>query len=209
MRSLRASLGTAKKRGAPPVLLGLVALLRLLPRVNRAKAVLGLAGIAVVSVLPIAVATATGRVIGAIPDTVGAGLSSPGGRLLFTWLAVVGGLVLTQQILAPVVKTLGETLGREVDRHLQERVMAVVGRPAGMAHLTDPEVLAGLRVVRGLGLTSNDRPSLAVQALVTVVPAWLRALGAAAVLLAFHWWLGLIWLVTWPVVVTRPISSKK
>lgn len=201
MRSLRAILGNARKRGAPPVLAGLIALLRLLPRVNRAKAVFGLAGIAVVSVLPVAVAAATGRVIGTIPDTVGTGLSSPGGRLLITWLAVVGGLVVTQQVLAPVVKALGETLGREVDRHLQERVMAAVARPAGLAHLTDPEVLAGLRVVRGLGLTSSDRPSLAVQALVSVVPAWLRALGAAAVLLAFHWWLGLIWLVTWPVVV--------
>jgi ATP-binding cassette subfamily B protein len=181
--------------------MGLFALLRLLSRVNRAKAVCGAFGMALASLLPIAVATATGRVIGATPDTVGAGLSSTAGRVLLTWLAVVGGLALTQQVLSPVVRTLGETLGREVDRHLQERVMAAVGQPAGMAHLTDPEVLAGLRVVRGLGLSTNDRPSLAVQALVTVVPAWLRALGAAAVLLAFHWWLGLIWLVTWPVVV--------
>lgn len=185
----------------PPVLTGLFALLRLLAAVNRAKAVSGVLGIALVSLLPVAVATGTGKVIGAIPDTLGGGLSSVAGRRLLTWLAVVGVLVLAQQVLSPVVRTLGEALGREVDRHLQERVMAAVGQPAGTAHLTDPEVLAGLRVVRGLGLTDNDRPSLAVQALVTVVPAWLRAFAAAAVLLAFHWWLGLIWLVAWPLVV--------
>jgi ATP-binding cassette subfamily B protein len=190
-----------RKLGIPPTLTGVFALMRLLPAVNRAKAASTAFGIALASLLPIAVATATGMAIGTIPDTVNAGLSSTAGRHLITWLAVVGGLALAQQILSPVVKTLGETLGREVDRHLQERVMAAVGRPAGMAHLTDPEVLAGLRVVRGLGLADNDRPSLAVEALVTVVPAWLRALAAAAVLLTFHWWLGLIWLVTWPVVV--------
>jgi ATP-binding cassette subfamily B protein len=179
----------------------LLALLRLLPRVNRAKIVVGALGIALASLLPIAVGVATGLLIGAIPDTVDVGLSSPAGRRLLTWLAVVAGLALTQQILSPVVSTLGETLGLEVDRHLQEQVMATVGRPAGLAHLTDPEVLAGLRVVRGLGMADNDRPSLAVTALVTVVPAWLRALGAAAVLLVFQWWLALIWLVTWPIVV--------
>jgi ATP-binding cassette subfamily B protein len=206
VRSLRESFGTMRMRpirkwSLPPVLQGLFALVRLLSAVNRTKAALGVAGIALASLLPVAVAATTGRVIGGIPATVGAGLSSPAGRLLLTWLGVVGALALSQQILAPLIKTLGETLGREVDRHLQERVMTVVGGPAGLAHLTDPEVLAGLRVVRGLGVSANDRPSLAVQALVTVLPAWLRALGAAAVLLAFHWWLGLIWLVTWPVVV--------
>jgi ABC-type multidrug transport system fused ATPase/permease subunit len=185
----------------PDTLTGVFALMRLLPAVNRAKAASAAVGIALASMLPIAVAAATGMVIATIPDTLDAGLSSPAGRRLLTWLAVVGALALAQQVLSPVVRTLGETLGREVDRHLQERVMAAVGRPAGMAHLTDPEVLAGLRVVRGLGLADNDRPSLAVEALVAVVPAWLRALVAAAALLAFHWWLGLIWLVTWPVVV--------
>jgi ATP-binding cassette subfamily B protein len=109
--------------------------------------------------------------------------------------------VLLQQVITPVLTTLGETMGRMVDRDLQERLMAAVGRPEGIAHLTDPEVLAGLRVVRGLGMADNQRPSLAVKALASVLPAWLRVLAAAAVLLTFHWWLGLLWLVVWPVVV--------
>ncbi|MFD0821835.1 ABC transporter ATP-binding protein, partial [Micromonospora zhanjiangensis] len=44
-------------------------------------------------------------------------------------------------------------------------------------------------------------PGLAVEAMAAVLPSWLRALGAAAVLLAFHPAVGLLWLVVWPAVV--------
>lgn len=197
-RSARAK---PRKLGIPPALSGILTLLRLLPGVNRTKAVIGVVGIAVVSLFPIAVAMTTGLLIGSIPGAVTDGTSSEAGRQMLGLLAVVGGLVLAQQITTPVLRTLGETLGREVDRHLQERVMSAVGGPAGIAHLTDQKVLAALRTVRGLGMADNDRPSLAVVALVTVLPAWLRALTAAAVLLWFHWWLGLLWLLAWPLVV--------
>ena len=190
-----------RRVGIPPTLQGIIALLRVLPKVSPGRSALGALLILAAALLPIGVAMATGLLIGSIPDAVREGLASDTGRQMLTLLAVVGGLVLAQQIVAPLLTTVGETLGRQVDRELQERVMSTVGQPAGIAHLTDPEVLAGLRVVRGLGLADNDRPSLAVSALASVVPAWLRALAAAAVLIAFHWWLGVIWLVTWPVVV--------
>ena len=190
-----------RRVGIPPTLRGIIALLRVLPKVSPGRSALGALLIIAAALLPIGVATATGLLIGSIPAAVSEGLDSETGRQMLVLLAVVGGLVLAQQIVSPLLTTLGETLGRQVDRELQERVMSTVGQPAGIAHLTDPEVLAGLRVVRGLGLADNDRPSLAVGALASVVPAWLRALAAAAVLITFHWWLGLIWLVTWPVVV--------
>ncbi len=190
--------GRRRRFRLPPAIRGIAALLRLLPRVNRTTALLGAVCIAAVSLLPIAVAMATGLLIGAIPGVADGGTAGTG---LVTLLVVLGALVLAQQITTPVLTALGETLGREVDRHLQERVLAAVGRPDGIAHLADPDVQATLRVVRGLGIADNDRPSLAVGALVTVLPAWLRAIAAAAVLLAFHWWLGLLWLVAWPTVV--------
>ena len=187
--------------GVPPALAGILALLRLLPGVNRTKTVIGIVGIVMVSLFPIAVALTTGLLIGSLPGAVTGGTSSEAGRQMLALLATVGGLVLAQQITTPVLTTLGETLGREVDRHLQEQVMSAAGGPAGIAHLTDQKVLSALRTVRGLGMADNDRPSLAVGALVTVLPAWLRALSAAALLLWFHWWLGLLWLVAWPLVV--------
>ncbi|MDG4830672.1 ATP-binding cassette domain-containing protein [Solwaraspora sp. WMMD1047] len=180
---------------------GLLALLRLLPRVSRLKAVLGALGILFASVLPVAVGIATGALIGAIPDAVRGGADSPQRRTMLVLLAVVGVLVMLERIISPLLRTLAETLGRQIDRYLQERVMAAVGRPATIAHLEDSEVLARLRVVRGLGMSDSDRPGLAVEALAAVLPSWLRALGAAAVLLAFHPALGLLWLVVWPIVV--------
>jgi ATP-binding cassette subfamily B protein len=185
----------------PPTVHGILALLRLLPRVDRSKAVLGLLGVLTAAVLPMAGAVVTGLLIGSIHATLDAGLSSPAGRHTFVLLATAGVLVLVQQTLAPLLTALGETLGREVDRDLQQQVMAAVGRPEGTAHLTDPDVLDALRVVRGLGMAETDRPSHAVAALAVVLPAWLRALAAASLLLFFHWWIGLLWLVAWPVVV--------
>ncbi|MFB8116601.1 ABC transporter ATP-binding protein [Streptomyces sp. NPDC055962] len=199
MPLLRIPLGRRPK--IPPTVHGIVTLLGLLPRISRSKAVFGLFGVLVAAVLPMAGAVVTGLLIGSIEEALDGGLSSPAGRHTFVLLAVAGGLVLVQQTLAPLLRALGETLGREVDRDLQQRVMAATGRPEGTAHLTDPHVLDALRVVRGLGTTETDRPSHAVAALSVVLPAWLRALAAAALLLAFHWWLGLIWLLAWPVIV--------
>ncbi len=201
MQTLRSGLGRLKRPGVPPTLQGILALVRVLPKVSPVKACAGALGIVAAALLPIAVATATGLLIGASPAALHGGFSSPAGHHLIFLLVVAGVLVLAQQAVGPMLMTLGEMLGREVDRDLQERVMEAVAQPTGMAHLTDPEVLAGLRIVRGLGLSDNDRPSLAVGALATVVPAWLRALAASAVLLWFHWWIGLLWLVAWPVVV--------
>ena len=194
-------LKTLRNRGLPPSLRGILALLRLLFAADRFGALLGALGIVAASLLPLAVAVATGLLIGSIPGAVAGGLSSPAGRHSLVLLAATGGLALAQQILTPVLAALGEALGRRIDRDLQERVMAAVGRPEEIAHLTEPDVLDGLRVVRGLGVADNDRPGLAVQALATVLPAWLRALAAGAALAAFHWWLGLVWLVAWPLVV--------
>ena len=95
--------------------------------------------------------------------------------------------------------TLASTFARQIDRHLQERVMAAVGRPAGVAHLEDPEILDLIKNAQGVG-TEGLRPGSAVTALATLLPSWLRALGAAAVLLAFSPWLGLAWIAVWPLV---------
>ncbi|WP_371600250.1 ABC transporter ATP-binding protein [Streptomyces sp. NBC_00564] len=190
-----------KRVHLPPALGGTVALVRLLPRVSRIKTAWGVAGILAVSVLPVAVAVATGLLIGAVPDALRYRLSSPEGQHLLALLAATGVLVVLQQSLPPLLSALGDTLGRDAERFLQQEALASVGRPDRLDHLFDPGVLAALQVVRGLGVTDNGRPGQAVAALVYVLPAWLRALTGAAVLLAFHWWLGLLWLVAWPLAV--------
>ncbi|GAA4990016.1 ABC transporter ATP-binding protein [Actinopolymorpha pittospori] len=179
---------------------GIVALLRLLPRVSRRKPALLAVGVAIAAALPVATAVLTGLLIGSIPTAVRAGLDSPSGRTTLWLLGGVGGLIVVTRVVAPLLSALTVTLGRETDRYLQERVIAAVGRPSGIAHLEDPAVLSEVRLVRGLGVDAN-RPGLAVEALAYVLPSWLQALGSAVVLLFFSWWVGLAWLVVWPLVV--------
>jgi ABC-type multidrug transport system fused ATPase/permease subunit len=183
----------------PPAVTGIVAVLRLLPRVHPVKPWLFAAAVVASAALPIAIAVLTGLLVGSIPPAVDAGLDSAAGGTTRLLLAAVAALVVTQRVLSPLLEALAVTLGRQVEQYLRERVMAAVGRPAGIAHLEDPEILAQLRIVRGLGVDTN-RPDLAVEGLGRVLPAWLQALGSAAILCWFHWWLGLAWLVLWPVV---------
>jgi ATP-binding cassette, subfamily B, bacterial len=184
----------------PPALAGILALVRLLPRVRPVAPWLLGVGILAAAVLPIAIAVLTGLLVGSIPAAVGGGIDSPAGSTTLGLLAGVAALVVAQRIVNPVTEALAQTLGRDVERHLRERLMTAVSRPSGIGHLESPAVLAQLRIARGLGVDTN-RPDLAVEALARVVPLWLQALGSAAILLTFQWWLGLLWLLLWPAVV--------
>lgn len=178
----------------------ILTVLRLLPRVHRQQSLLFALSILASSILPIAIAVLTGLLIGSIPAAVESGFDSAAGRSTLRLLAAVAVMVVLLRILGPLQAALATTLGRHVERYLQERALAAVGRPSGIAHLEDPDVLDRLRIIRGLGMDSN-RPSLAIVGLAGVLPAWLQAMGSAALLIWFHWWLGLAWLVMWPVVV--------
>ena len=183
----------------PPAVAGILAVLRLLPRVHQVGTWLFATGVVASAVLPVAVAVATGLLVGSIPAAVDGGLGSPAGRTTLGLLAAVAALMVAQRVSGPLTEALARDLGRRVERHLRERLIAAVGRPTGIAHLEDPEVLAQLRIARGLGV-DNNRPDLAIEGLAWVLPSWVQALGSAAILLTFHWWLGLAWLVVWPVV---------
>lgn len=178
----------------------ILTVIRLLPQVDRRKAWLFAIGVTASSILPIAIAIVTGLLVGSIPAAVADGLDSAAGRSTLNLLVAAVVLVVLQRVVGPVQIALATTLGRQVDRYLQERVMDAVGRPTGIAHLEDADILDRLRIVEGLGIAMN-RPSMAVIGLAYVLPSWLQALGSAAVLFTFQWWLGLAWLLLWPVVV--------
>ena len=194
------SVGHLSGRAKSPALAGIFALLGLLPTVSRAKTVLLAVGALASALLPIGVTIAAGLLVGSIPLSVRAGLASPAGHTTLTLLGGAAGLIVAARLLGPFLAALASTLGREVDRYLQERVMAAVSRPTGIAHLEDPAVLDLIQNAQGVG-TEAFKPGLAVTALATLVPSWLQALGSALILAAFHWWLALVWLVMWPVVV--------
>jgi ATP-binding cassette, subfamily B, bacterial len=179
------------------MLINLLAVMRLLPKIDPWKTVLFSIGIIVGAVLPVATAVFTGLLVGSIPASLESGIDSPAGRYTFSLLALVAGLVVLARVNMPFLNAVSTILGRKLDRYLQEITMRAVGRPPGISHLEDADILDRLRIVRGLGMDAN-RPSLAVTGLAEVLPSWLKALGSAAVLMWFHWWLGLVWLVAWP-----------
>jgi ABC-type multidrug transport system fused ATPase/permease subunit len=182
-----------------PALAGTFAVLSLLPRVSLAWTILLAINTLVTGGLPIAVTVLTGRLVGIIPDAVQTGLASPAGRQMTLLLAIAGALILVVRALGPLQLALAGAFGRQVDRFLQERLMTAVSLPSGIGHLEDPATLDLIRNAQGIG-AERLHPGDAVKALASLLPSWLQALGSAAILLTFQWWLGLLWLVMWPVV---------
>ncbi len=184
---------------ASPTMAGTLAVLRLLPAVDGAKTVLLAAGVLASTILPLAETVVTGLLVGSVPAAVRGGLVSPAGHVALSLLAVVGLLIVAERLLGPFLAALAATFGREVDRRLQERLMAAVCAPSGVAHLEDPTVLDSIENARGIGGEGARHPGDAVGALASLLPSWLQALGSALILIAFHPWLALLWVVLWPV----------
>ena len=195
---------TEKRRmrwwSASPTVAGTLAVLRLLPAVGGAKTTLLAIGVLASTVLPLAATVVTGLLVGSVPAAVTGGLASPAGHGALALLAAVGLLIVAERVLGPFLAALAATFGQEVDRHLQERLMAAVCAPSGVAHLEDPAVLDLIENARGIGGEGARRPGDAVGALASLLPSWLQALGSALILVLFHWWLALLWVVMWPVV---------
>ncbi|MGH2461365.1 MAG: hypothetical protein ACRDIY_21110, partial [Chloroflexota bacterium] len=187
------------RRPASPAIAGTLAVLALLPRVNRTRAFHLAAITLMTATLPVVITVVTGQFIGEIPDAVRDGLASPAGQTMLRLLIVAGALIILARALGPFQQALASCFAREVDRHLQERVMAAVGRPHGLGHLEDPATLDLIRNAQGVG-AEGLHPGDAVRALASLFPSWLQALGSAAILLTFRWWLGLLWLAIWPIV---------
>jgi ATP-binding cassette subfamily B protein len=187
------------RRPLPPAVTGTLVLLRLLPTVSLPLTILLGWAVFVSAALPIAVTVVSGLLVGSIPAAVRGGLASPAGQRAVAFLIAATLLIVVVRVLGPFRSTLAGVFARAVDRHLQERVMAAVATPSGISHLEDPVILDLVKNAEGVG-TEGSHPGDAVRSLATLLPSWLQALGSAAVLLAFHWWLGLAWLIMWPVV---------
>lgn len=189
---------TQRWKSLPPTLTAVLALLRIVMAANRRAAITVSLGIGLAALLPIAATIVTGWLVGSIPRAESTGIESEPGRATLALLAGVAVFIIGQRVLSPFLTMLGAVLGREVDWHLKERIMRAVIAPARLDHLDDAKVLDLLRVVRGLGMDSS-RPDQAVAALVILLPLWIQSWGSAIVLMAFHWWLGLAWLIMWPI----------
>lgn len=191
---------TPRLRSLPPAVHGLLTVVRLLPRIDRRGAALFWLSCVAAAALPLGAVVAMGALIGSAAEAAGDGLDSPGGHRSLLLLGAVAVLMLAGAVNGVALSTLATALGREVELHLQDRLIGAVAAPSGIAHVESERVLSSLRIARRLGLDLN-RPERAVQGIAGIVPTWLTALGASAVLMAFSWWLGGLWLLSWPVLV--------
>jgi len=176
-----------------------LAVARLLPRISRPRTAL-LATTSVLSAaFPLATAIATGLLIGTVPAASAAGPGTPEARHAYLLLALGVAALLCARLTDSLHRANAAGLGRDLELLLQDRLVAAVARPTGIAHLEDDNVLALLRVARQLG-SDFIRPERAVRGLAVIAPEFLAAAGAAIVLSFFNIWIGLAWLIAWPAV---------
>ena len=154
--------------------------------------------------LPVAAMIALGRASGSIPAAVQAGLDSAAAHRLWADLAVGCGLYALSLLRGPIEDLLTTAVQGRVGGMVQQRLVAAVGTPAGIAHLEDPEVLNKLARVRGeaAGYRLADAP----MTLAGKVGDRFGGLLACVVLSTYRWWLGLALLAMW-LVVRRPLST--
>jgi ATP-binding cassette, subfamily B, bacterial len=153
------------------------------------------------SVLPNLVLIAAGHLVGEIPAAAQHGLGSAAGHRLVAALAVTGVAYAAALVLGPVQSSLSSVVKWRLVYTTEDRLIAAVSTPAGIAHLEDPKVLDDLALAQGQ--LTGQMPADAPMTLALVVSNRISGLLACAVLASFRWWLGLGMLVMW-VAVRRP-----
>ena len=163
---------------------------------------LAVAGYAIAaSVLPNLVLIAAGHLVGEIPAAAQHGLGSAAGHRLVFALVVTGVAYAAALVLGPVQSSLSSVVKWRLVYSTEDRLIAAVSGPAGIAHLEDPEVLDDLALAQGQ--LTGQMPADAPMTLALVVSNRVSGLLACAVLASFRWWLGLGMLVMW-VAIRRP-----
>ncbi|MFC4335279.1 ABC transporter ATP-binding protein [Salininema proteolyticum] len=138
-----------------------------------------------------------GTLLGSLPAAAEAGLDSPEAQRTYVYIGLFAALTLGTRFSQNFCLALSHNVGRDLQLHLQNRLLNVLARPAGIAHYDRPDILDRLRVTRNLGV-DQMRPERAVEGIGQVFPNVLASLGACLLIGLFSPWLGLAWLIGWP-----------
>jgi ABC-type multidrug transport system fused ATPase/permease subunit len=136
---------------------------------------------------PVALTIANGRLVNEVTAAIGRPHGPAARQALLTGL-LTAGLFLGQQVLVPVAQQTADALGRRLSRRLRGRVMAATLGPVGTGHLEDGAVLDLLTGAQGVG-TAGTTTREALIAAANIGVSRLQAVGFAAVIAIFHWWL--------------------
>ncbi|HEY1666314.1 MAG TPA: ABC transporter ATP-binding protein [Trebonia sp.] len=141
------------------------------------------------------VVASLGYVVGAIPNAIKDGMSSPAGHRLIAALVIAALLYAASLILDPVGAALGTAASQRIGGQLQARLMNAVTAPVTVAHLEDQETLN--RLASAEGSLTGFFPGNAPVTWVGSVANRLSGVVGCAVIAAYFWWLGLLLLVMW------------
>jgi ATP-binding cassette subfamily B protein len=114
-------------------------------------------------------------------------------------LLALGLVFALQRILDPIREEIGNALWPRVDESLNDRIMAAVAAPYGLAEIENPQVLDKIDQARGaiFGYT----PGQAAQQFAGVWASRVQSLGALAIVGRWYWWaaaaLLLVYLLSW------------
>ena len=153
------------------------------------------------SIMPNLVLIAAGHLVGSIPAASASGLGSAAGHRLVLALVVTGALYAAALVLGPVQSSLSSVVKWRLVYRTEDRLIAAVSGPAGIAHLEDPAVLDDLALAQGQ--LTGQMPADAPMTLALVVSNRVSGLFACLVLASWRWWLGLGMFVMW-MAIRRP-----
>jgi ATP-binding cassette, subfamily B, bacterial len=202
MATLSSPLGFLRNRWNAPVMRGL----------RMAVAVSGWRSPAVVVLLilgaglPALEMLALGVMVGSLPATIRAGLSSDAGRHTLQALTAWAVLMILLQVIPRLRTAIATAMGWRLDSSLRQRVMAAVNRPWGIGHLEDPAIANLISQTSGIGVAGYT-PGTAVNQLINSrLATTLTALASGALLIGYHWWVAVLLLA---VLLTFRIISQR
>jgi ABC-type multidrug transport system fused ATPase/permease subunit len=166
-------------------------LFAVLPRADRALAVLWWGVLALRGVLPAVFGIAMGGLVAAAQK--GTGLAAP--------LAFAGIVFVLLQVLVPLHQAASANLGDRTAAWLYDRLTAACVRPPGMGHLEDPKLTNDLTVARDFDLGMTGPPlSISMDFIAGGLVEMVAGLAFTAVLAGYRWWAALVlggaWLAT-------------
>ncbi len=159
-----------------------------LPKADRALAILWWAVLVLRGVLPAFFALAMGLLVAAVEG--GSGLAAP--------LAYAGTVFVLLQVLTPIHQAVSANLGDRTAAWLYDRLTEACVRPEGMGHLEDPELARDLTVARDFDLGMTGPPlSISMDFIASGLVEMLGGLACAALLFTHSWWAPLLLAGAW------------
>jgi ABC-type multidrug transport system fused ATPase/permease subunit len=162
-----------------------------LPRADRALAVVWWVVLILRGVLPAIFAIAMGVLVAAVER----------GESLIGGLALVGVVFILLQVLTPIHQAVGANLGDRTASWLNDRLTEACLGPPGMGHLENPELTSDLTVARDFDLGITGPPLfISMDFIASGLVEMIGGLASAVVLAAYAWWAPLVlagaWLAT-------------